>query len=276
MKHWSIKYRILFLAMLPVVVIASLLSILVMIGGITEMDGALKSRGMLIVRQLAPASEYGAFSGNRDILQALAQAVMKEEDVNAIIITDDRDKILAVSGRPSQFDYKTAGLADVGQIDSAGKNSLVFAAPITQSGNDIDEYGLFDRAESPDGKNKKKKVLGRVYVELSTAATQQRKSHFILISIIIGIFGLFGASLLALRMSRDVTHPLSRLLDAVVRMTHGNLDARVATCRSASRNGREIWQGSRKKPREPRPARNWPTRQKASSSPTSAMKSVRP
>lgn len=226
MKHWSIKYRILFLAMLPVVVVASLLSILVMIGGITEMDGALKSRGMLIARQLAPASEYGAFSGNREILQALTQAVMKEEDVNAIIITDDRDKILAVSGRPSQFDYKSAGLADVGQVDSTGMNSLVFAAPIYQSANDIDEYGLFDRAETPDGK--KKKVLGRVYVELSTAATQQRKSHFIMISITIGLFGFFGALLLALRMSRDVTHPLSRLLDAVMRMTRGNLDTRVA------------------------------------------------
>lgn len=226
MKNWSIKYRILFLAMFPVVVSATLLSILVMIGGITEMDGALKSRGMLIARQLAPASEYGAFSGNREILQALAQAVMKEEDVNAIIITDDRTKILAVSGRPSQFDFKAVELADVGQVDSTGKNSLVFAAPIYQNENDINEYGLYDRAEPPDAK--KKKVLGRVYVELSTAATQQRKTRFILISITIGFFGFFGALLLALRMSRDVTHPLSRLLDAVVRMTHGKLDTRVA------------------------------------------------
>ncbi|MDP2879535.1 MAG: hypothetical protein Q8N74_08430, partial [Sulfuricella sp.] len=217
MKHWSIKYRILFLAMFPVVVIATLLSILVVIGGIAEMDGALKSRGMLIARQLAPASEYGAFSGNREILQALSQAVMKEQDVNAIIITDDRDKILAVSGRPSQFDFKAVELADVGQVDSIGKNALVFAAPIYQNENGIDEYGLFDRAERNNGK--KKKVLGRVYVELSTSATQQRKSRFILISITIGFFGFFGALLLALRMSRDVTHPLSRLLGAVVRIT---------------------------------------------------------
>jgi len=225
MKHWSINYRILFLAMFPVVAMVTPLSILVLLGGITEMDGALKLRGMLIARQLAPASEYGAFSGNREILQALAQAVMKEEEVNAIIITDDRNKVLAVSGRPSQFDFKAAELADVGQVDSIGKSSLVFAAPIYQSENDIDEYGLFDRAKRNNGK--KKKFLGRVYVELSMVATQQRKSHFIMISIAIGFFGFFGTLLLALRMSRDVTHPLSRLLDAVVRMTHGNLDTRV-------------------------------------------------
>lgn len=226
MKNWSVKYRILFLAMLPVVVVATLLGILALIGGITEMDGALKSRGMLIARQLAPASEYGAFSGNREILQALAQAVMKEDDVNAIIITDDGNKILAVSGRPSRFDFKAVELADVGQIESIGKNTLIFAAPIVQNESGIDEYGLFDRAEPRGGK--KRKVLGRVYVELSTAATQQRKSRFIAIGVTIGFFGLLGALLLALRLSRDVTHPLSRLLDAVVRMTHGNLDTRVA------------------------------------------------
>jgi hypothetical protein len=184
MKHWSIKYRILFLAMFPVVVIATLLSILVIIGGITEMDGALKSRGLLIARQLAPASEYGAFSGNREILQALAQAAMKEEDVNAIIITDDREKILAVSGRPSQFDLKAVELADVGQVESIGKHSLVFAASIYQNGKEFDEYGLFDREEPHNGK--KNKVLGRVYVELSTAATQLRKNRFIMISLTIG------------------------------------------------------------------------------------------
>lgn len=226
MKHWSIKYRILFLAMFPVVVIATLLTVLVMIGGVTEMDGALKSRGMLIARQLAPASEYGAFSGNREILQALAQAVMKEEDVNAIIITDDRDNILAVSGQPGQLGYKTSGFSDVGQVGSIGKHSLVFAAPIYQNENSVDEYGLLDRAEP--GSGKKRKVLGRVYVELSTAATQLRKNRFIMISLAIGFSGFFGALLLALRLSRDVTHPLSNLLDAVVRMSRGNLDARVA------------------------------------------------
>ena len=226
MKHWSIKYRILFLAMFPVAVVTTLLNILVMIAVITEMEDTLKSRGMLIARQLAPASEYGAYSGNREILQALVHSVMKEEDVNAIIITDDRNKILAVNGRPSQFDFKAVALADAGKLDSIGNNPLVFAAPIYQSENDIDEYGRFDRSKSRNGKGKK--VLGWVYVELSTAATQLRKSRFITTSIAIGILGFFGTLLLALRMSRDVTHPLSRLLDAVVRMSSGKLDTRVA------------------------------------------------
>ena len=60
--------------------------------------------------------------------------------------------------------------------------------------------GLLDRAEP--GSGKKRKVLGRVYVELSTAVTQLRKNRFIMISLAIGFFGFFGALLLALRLSR--------------------------------------------------------------------------
>lgn len=109
MKKWRIKHRILFLAMFPVVVIASLLAILAVIGGITEIDGALKSRGMAMARQLAPASEYGVFSGNREILQVLAQSVMKEADVKSVIITDNRNKIIAVSGRPGRLNRRRKG-----------------------------------------------------------------------------------------------------------------------------------------------------------------------
>ncbi len=223
MKRWSVKYRILFLAMSPVVVISTLLSILVTIGGVTEMDGALKTRGMAMARQLAPASEYGVFSGNREILQALAQSVMKESDTKAVIITDDRSKILAVSGRPSRI----AGTGpDTGGIAAGENDSLIFTAPIHRNELEVDDYGL--AGETNHDGTPKKKVLGRVYVELSTLPTLQRKNHFVAASMAIGLFGLIGALLLALSMSRDVTGPLSRLLDAVTRMTQGNLDTRVA------------------------------------------------
>ncbi|HUW51537.1 MAG TPA: ATP-binding protein [Sulfuricella sp.] len=227
MKNWSIKYRILFLAMFPVVVISILLTMLVMVGGIREMDGALKARGMLISRQLASASEYGAFSGNRETLQALTQGMMKEGDVSAIIIADDRNRILAENGRPGQFDLNAAKSTETGQIVASVEDHLIFVAPIFQKNNDIDEYGLSDRA--PRNLDKEKKLLGHVYVDLSTVPTQQRKNHFVMIGLAIGSLGLFGALMLALRLSRDVTSPLSRLLEAVLLMTQGKLDTRVVT-----------------------------------------------
>jgi len=231
MKNPSIKQKILFLAMFPAFIIATLLSALVLIGGVSEIDGALNARGLIMVRQLAPASEYGAFSGNHPILQALAQAAMKENDVKSVVIADARNKILAVSGRPPRLAVgQTAATGADGveaeRILAGEKDSLIFSAPIYQNeGIELDDYGLMDRQVKNDGK---KKMLGRVFVELSTASTQHRKNHFILASMAIGLFGLAGALLLARRMSHDVTRPLSRLLDAVTKMTYGHLDTRVA------------------------------------------------
>lgn len=223
MKKWSIRSRILLLAMAPVVVISTLLTILVIAGGVIEMDAALKTRGMSIARQLAPASEYGIFSGNREMLQALAQSVMKEEGVKSIVITDDRNKVLAVSGRPDQAAARAP--LDEPSITS-GPDSLIFAAPIHRNELELGDYGLLDSGASP-GKPEKK-VVGRIYVELSTKSTLQRKNDFVAISLAISLFGMVGAFLLAWRMSNDVTGPLSRLLGAVTSMTKGALDTRVA------------------------------------------------
>lgn len=220
MKNHSIKHRILFLAMFPAFAIAALLTALFMIGGLSEIDDAMKARGGVIARQLAPASEYGAFSGNREILQALAQSVMAEKDIKAVVITDARNNILAASGHPSRLKDDSA--------NGAGKeSSLIFVAPIYQNGIEIDDFGHFDRRMHVE--SDKKKILGQVHVELTTASTQQRKNTFIAASVLIASLVLLGAFLLALRMSRDVTAPLSNLLDAVTRMTDGRLDTRVTT-----------------------------------------------
>lgn len=227
MKNPSIKHKILFLAMFPAFVIATLLAALIMIGGTSEIDSALKARGLLMARQLAPASEYGAFSGNQKVLQALAQSLMKESDVKSVVIADAHNVILAVSGRPPRVTPGGTGRGDIDRILRGEKESLIFSEPIYQSeGIELDDYGLMDRQVGQDEENRK--ILGRVYIELSTESTQQRKNKFIAAASLIGLLGLTGALLLALRMSRDVTRPLSRLLDAVILMTQGRLDTRVA------------------------------------------------
>lgn len=225
MKNWPLAHRILFLALAPVWIISALLVLMVVIVGITEIDGAIKARGTVITRQLAPASEYGAFSGNREVLQALTQSVMKEDDAKAVVITDADNKVLAVSGKPSKLGPEHAKAADNGKILRGDHESLIFAAPIYQGKSEADAFDLFDRV--PNDKNAKQKLLGRVYLELSTHASHQSKNVFVALSVLIGLVGTVCASILAMRMSRDLTRPLSRLLDGVHRMEKGELDTRI-------------------------------------------------
>ncbi|MFZ6657102.1 diguanylate cyclase [Undibacterium sp. TJN19] len=225
MKNWPLAHRILLLALAPVWIISVLLVLLVVIVGITEIDGALKARGVVITRQLAPASEYGAFSGNREVLQALTQSVMKEDDAKAVIITDANNKILAVSGKPSKISPELANAADNGKVIKGEHGSLIFGAPIYQGKSTNEAFDLFDRVPNED--SSKLKLLGHVYLELSAEASRQSKNVFVTISILIGLVGTACASVLAMRMSRDLTLPLSRLLVGVHLMEKGELGTRI-------------------------------------------------
>jgi two-component system sensor histidine kinase/response regulator len=227
MKNWRLTHRILLLALAPVWIITILLTLLVVVGGITEIDGALKLRGTVIVRQLAPASEYGAFSGNRDVLQALAQAVMREDDAKAVMITDTQNRVLAVSGTPGRFSLNHRGTVDHAQVLHSDKDALVFAAPIYQDARQGDGFGLLDQAATTPANAAK--LLGTAYLELSTANSQRSKNIFMLVCLLIGALGTASATVLALRMSREITRPLLSLLGGVNQMAQGKLETRIPT-----------------------------------------------
>lgn len=224
MKNWQLSKRILFIALVPVWAIMILLTVLIVVVGITEIDGALKARGALITRHLAPACEYGVFSGNREVLQSMAQAIMKEDDSQAVIITDTERRILAISGKPDVLTAEHQHAAMEGRI-SKGKGSLIFGAPIYQGNTEGDAFDLFDSTTKE--KAEKAKLLGYVYLELSTASSQHSKNLFAIVSLLIGIVGTAFASVLALRMSNDLTRPLSRLIDGVHRMAQGDFSTRI-------------------------------------------------
>nr|WP_295787474.1 response regulator [Rhodoferax sp.] len=225
MKNWRLTHRILLLALAPIWIITVLLTLLVVVGGITEIDGALKLRGTVIVRQLAPASEYGAFSGNREVLQALAQAVMREDDAKAVMIVDAQHQVLAVSGTPGRFSQTHTGTVDQAQVLHSDPGALVFAAPIYQDVRQGDGFGLLDQAATTPANAAK--LLGTAYLELSTANSQHSKNTFILVCLLIGALGTASATVLALRMSRDITRPLLSLLGGVNQMAQGKLETRI-------------------------------------------------
>ncbi len=226
MKHWSIKKRVLFLALMPAAGLALLLAVYFVSSEIRSLETSLHERGLAIVRQLAPASEFGVFSGNRDILQKLADSAMQEIDVTAVTITNMDGAILASRGKsmgpPVLTDHR-AGLylAMVEQGDA-----LNFSAPVLQSQTEVDDFALGGGVHA--GALPKGKILGRVNLELSTASTQDHKSALILNGLLISLLGLLSSALLAVRMSRDVTEPVSRLAGAVELIGQGRLDVRVS------------------------------------------------
>ncbi|MHB9118365.1 MAG: sensor histidine kinase [Burkholderiales bacterium] len=220
MKRWGIQSRVLFLALVPTATIAIILSASFIIGGIKALDTALQERGISIARHLAPASEYGLFSGNRDALQALVQATMGEPDVLAVQIRDRQGRVQAAGGHPAQAVPVVAGQGDAVRVSEGKGHRLVFAMAVYQGdleGFDIDGIGT----------KGKRATLGQVSVELSTLATVERQRQLVVNSLLITLAGLALSALLAVRLSRDVIRPIRRLAAGVRKLADGRLDTRL-------------------------------------------------
>ena len=139
LRPWGIKGRVLFLALVPALVIAAGLTFYDISTRLRDIEQALNGRGFAIVRQLAPAAEYGVFSGNYDVLARLAQSTLQEADVTAVTIINSDGRILAVGGHalavPSRSEIASP---KSGVIESS--DVLLFSAPIFQSQTEVENY----------------------------------------------------------------------------------------------------------------------------------------
>ncbi len=226
MKGWSIKWRVLLLALVPPIVISLLLALYFTKVRVGEVQQSLRDRGHALVRQLAPASEYALFTRNREILQELADAVKREVDVSLVTISDGAGQFLAVSGDLEQRQILTEkpkgislGLLDYPEL-------LYFSEPIRQSRmrpDDIAEQSF----DAPHTREINKTVLGWVNITMSKDTTVQRQQEILRNSALMVLGGILLTGLLALRLSVGITRPIRRLVTAVDQITQGDLSVHL-------------------------------------------------
>jgi diguanylate cyclase (GGDEF)-like protein len=225
MNILGIKSRVLFLAIIPAMMIAILLTTYSIQNSISVMNIALHERGRVIASQLAPASEYGVVAGNYTILQPLVQQVMSHEsDILSVLVTDYAGRTLAVSGKPVPEDIlqeKTTGLMewDLGE-------TLVFTSPIMRSLIELDDYSLSASSTLANSVNRDNRI-GQVYVVLSTHRLMSLKSSLILHNLLIVVIGLLVSGFMAWRIGRGITFPIETMALAVKRLGEGQFGMRI-------------------------------------------------
>jgi diguanylate cyclase (GGDEF)-like protein len=224
MNILGIKSRVLFLAIIPAMMIAILLTTYSIQNSISVMNIALHERGRVIASQLAPASEYGVVAGNYSILQPLVQQVMSHEsDILSVLVTDYAGRTLAVSGKPVPENILQERNTGISEWDLG--TTLVFTAPIMRSLVEVDDYTL---STSPtlaegDGGNR----IGQVYVILSTSRLTSLKSSLILHNLLIVVIGLVVSGFMAWRIGRGITFPIETMALAVKRLGEGQFGLRI-------------------------------------------------
>ncbi|PKO59787.1 MAG: hybrid sensor histidine kinase/response regulator [Betaproteobacteria bacterium HGW-Betaproteobacteria-19] len=224
-KRWGIRARVMLAAVLPVLVLAVVLTVYSTRSRLADLDEALSARGRAVARQLAAASEYAVFSGNRDALQQITSAVLSEDDIAGISIVNNVGEILARSGMlDGQLPPLPSSPAS-GPLRLVKGPTLRLIEPIRPSRLELDDG--FAAITPGVAAQLGEEPLGSVVVEISLRRLQRQRDDLLWTSAGSVLLVMIGSILLATRLSRGVSVPIREVAETVTRIGQGQLQERV-------------------------------------------------
>ena len=218
MTNRSIRQRVLMLALLPLLLVATGLSWYFIASAYAEMDRSFEQRALERANQLAKACEFPLFSGNRAELEFLTGPMARDSSVKSVAIVDVQGQAIVKRGYQT---FRAHWAGDATGLVARNHESILVVAPVLQRALEIDDFATPLKVGMADP------ALGFVLLEVSRQATLDRQRTILLAGLSITLLGLLLASLLAWRLGRDIVRPIGALTRAVERIAAGDLNARV-------------------------------------------------
>ncbi len=215
---WDIRARTVLIAVLPTMVMATVLIAYFTSSRLSDLEEAHVQRGKALARQLAAASEYGVFSGNLENLRKLANSILQEQDVVRVAVFSPIQEVLADSSKPVQ-PATTVSLAP-----RYSDTPLRFREPVTGPGVNLDDPFL---EAGTNGSHPPEDLHGEVLVEMSRESLRAEESRLLQNAFSMVVAVLIASVALALRMSRGISGPILRIASTVESFGQGNLSDRV-------------------------------------------------
>lgn len=218
LRNLGIRERVLMLALLPLLLVATGLSWYFIASAYVEMDRTLEQSALDRADQLAKAVEFSLFSGNHADLELLAKPMVLESGIQSVSIVDSRGETVVKLGLETlarNWHANATGLV------ARSAEAILLVAPVMQRTLVIDDYDASQTSTQSDAS------LGYVTLQVSRRATLERQRKIVLAGVAITAIGLFLASLLAWRLARYIVRPIGELTQAVEKIAAGDLNARV-------------------------------------------------
>ncbi|MDH5205013.1 MAG: ATP-binding protein [Hylemonella sp.] len=222
-RVFDIRQRMLLAALLPVSLVALLLSSVFLMGRLGDIDAAHTQRARMLARQLASASEYGIFSANIGSLQALAASALREPDVRSVVVLGDLGQVYARAGKAAYPVLPALGASEREWRDERSGNDIM-VQPVTASRIQLDE--IFEQSVKAEPVNPQ--LLGHVVIEVSRKTLQSHERDMLYTGLFVTISGLLLGAFLALRIGHSVIQPVLRVSRMIERISAGELSARVS------------------------------------------------
>lgn len=206
-RDWDIHTRTQLISVGPALLMTLLLTGFFTLVRLQDLRQELDHTGQLIASQLAPATEYGVISGNLEVLNSLLQATLKTPHVRFLEVRDHADNILVYVEQPNS--------------NGQGKAQVeIFHAPIHLQRIALDS----DFLQSPTAEQGQaaEHNLGRVVVGMSNDAFNTRQQEILLKAAALALLALCLTFILARRLARRLSQPLSAMGDAVTAIQGGD------------------------------------------------------
>ena len=220
MKTPDIRVRMLVAALLPVSLLSVLLSAVFLMARFDDISAAHQLRTRSVARQLALASEFGLFAGNKQQLQALARGALRESDVRWVAIVSPQGETLASAGVARGNDFPSYSEVETHQVDAQGLIDML-TQPVFASGIQLDD--LYEDSNQPV--SGKAAPLGQVVVKFSRQAVVAQQQDILLLGGLISALGLLFGLVLAVRLSAGVIRPMMRVSHLIERIGNGDFAA---------------------------------------------------
>ena len=219
---WGVRSRIVLLAVIPVLLISTLLLILFVREHVADSTKSLLQRGQTITRHLAYASEFGIAAANEQQLSDLILSARDSDDDVAAIAVFDRDgRLMARTGAADFALNASEGEPNRFLQNREVKSGFIIRAPVLGP--------VVSLRDAPDARQAGRPIIGEVAVmmtnERETLAVFQTLAYAVLVVVIAAIVG----AVLALRMARRVIVPIIQMAQAVHAIKDGKLDTQVNT-----------------------------------------------
>jgi two-component system sensor histidine kinase BarA len=218
MKQFGISKQIIIIAILPALIVATILSTHFIWDQFDYISESLNENGKLIAKQLAPAAEYAVYSGNIELIKPLVNTITRNNPVLRVQILDKSDNIILDITKPENRTKRTSSV--LGDIFYKEKQ-LEFIEPIF-----VAQIQVNDNEESmPEILTDEKGIyIGKTIVTISTQYAAEEKINQITHGALITLLILLLTTLIVIRISRNITRPIKSLTRTVRNITAGNLD----------------------------------------------------
>lgn len=220
----KLRLRLLLAALVPVLLLAAVLTAAFVMRLNSDLEQALTSRGRALVRQLAVTAEFGVLAGRREELAALGKGVLRADpDARGAALTDADGRLLAVSGELHVTRWPPLQPIEAQPLQD---DLIVFVEPIYRRVAPLDDI-YSGETEKPGAGDTAALPIGHAVIEMSTQSITAQRNRVIVAGVLFALLGAALASLLARRITRSVTRPLLAATEVVHRLGHGELTARM-------------------------------------------------